>query len=75
MELYNATICFYLWSLCVMHKAALEYVLDHLGEQQIKDMIKMLRAEKEDEIADILALYYNNTYTKRIPALLRPRFA
>lgn len=57
------------------YKETLEYVLEHLDEKQIKNIIKFLRAEKEDLMADILAEYYYKTYTSRIPALLRPRFA
>lgn len=50
-------------------------VLEHLSEQQIKSLIKELRSESKHEEADVLAEYYAKTYSDKIPALLRPRFA
>lgn len=73
LDINSATICIQTWSLPL--KNLLFIVLEHLSEQQIKSLIKELRSESKHEEADVLAEYYAKTYSDKIPALLRPRFA
>ncbi len=56
-------------------KPLLHIVLDNLTERQVRDIIKDMRREEYDEYVEVLVDYLNKTYTDKIPALLRARFA